>query len=129
MAGFDWLETTALLSNAKVVSPVVNEDVLPVLVFTTVVVGVVVVDVGVCPQFTLVLEVEQPVLRLDRELSVLLTQPERAVPVASNARPNMRRISPTHSIEIASKWRVCSKIKLSLKNQRCFKIVQVVRLC
>jgi len=92
-AGLAMVEMGTLLSSAKVVSPVVMPDVLPVLVLVTggvvvVVVDVVVVVVGVLHVTELVL-VLHPFCKLLKLSSPLLTQPLNAKVIIIKANPEM----------------------------------------
>jgi len=122
VAGLVGVEIALLDSRANVVSPAASVDVLPLLVLVGPV-GVVVLllleplFVGVTVfgvQFTLVMVVTQPFVRLDSASSVGLSQPESAVETASKPTPNNIRISLIQTAQTRPKWRFSSNFTLIL---------------
>ena len=97
------VEIGTLLSSAKVVSPVVMPDVLPVLVLVTggVVGGVVVGGVGVVgggPHDTELVLVVHPFVKLLKLSSPLLTQPLKAKVIIIKANPALLRIKLSRNL-------------------------------
>ena len=107
-AGLAMVEMGTLLSSAKVVSPVVMPDVLPVLVLGTGgvvgvegVVGGVVVVVGGEPHDTELVLVVHPFCKLVKLSSPLLTQPLKAKVIKIKANPEMLRITLSRNHMVA----------------------------